>query len=72
MWAENSVLSRASMKVEVGRFKDKTRLKMKVVFEPSSNFWIDSLSWVPTFDEVKLITDSLNAIDDYNTKDKKK
>jgi hypothetical protein len=39
------------MNVEVGRFKD-GRLMVKVVFEPENNFREDTLSWVPTFEEV--------------------
>jgi hypothetical protein len=61
---------RCSMKIEVGRFKD-GRLMVKVVFEPDSNFRKETLSWVPTFDEVELITETLNSIDTYNTKGKK-
>ena len=58
------------MRVEVGRFKD-GGLMVKVVFEPDSNFRKETLSWVPTFDEIELITETLNSIDTYNTKDKK-
>ena len=58
------------MKVEVRRFKD-GRMMVTVVFEQTSNFWIDSeISWVPTFEEVELITKSLRAIDGYNIKEK--
>ena len=54
------------MKVEVRRFKD-GRMMVTVVFEQTSNFWIDSeVSWVPTFEEVNLISDTLNAIDKAN------
>ena len=56
------------MKVEVGRFKD-GRLMVKVVFEPNSNFRKETLSWVPTFEEVDRITKTLKSIDIINQKD---
>ena len=53
------------MKVEVGRFKD-GRLMVKVVFEPNSNFRKETLSWVPTFEEVDRIIKTLMSIDAVN------
>ena len=58
------------MKVEVGRFKD-GRLMVKVVFEQDSNFRKETLSWVPTFEEVDLISNTLVSIDSVNMKDSK-
>jgi len=58
------------MKVEVGRFKD-GRLMVKVVFEQDSNFRKESLSWVPTFEEVDRISKTLVSIDSVNIKDSK-
>ena len=65
---ENGTLFRLSMKVEVGRFKD-GRLMVKVVFEPNSNFWEETLSWVPTFEEVERISKTLKCIDAVNIED---
>jgi hypothetical protein len=56
------------MKVEVGRFKD-GRLMVKAVFEPNSNFRKETLSWVPTFEEVDRITKTLVSIDSINRDD---
>lgn len=53
------------MKIEVSRFMD-GRLKVKVVFEPNSNFWKETLTWVPTFKEIELIFLSLLGIDGLN------
>ena len=54
------------MKVEVRRFED-GRMMVTVVFEQTSNFWVDSeISWVPTIEEVNLISDTLVAIDKAN------
>jgi hypothetical protein len=53
------------MKVEVGRFKDR-KLMVKVVFEPNSNFWKDSLTWVPTFEEIDRILKTLVGINTVN------
>ena len=58
------------MKVEVGRFND-GRLMVKVVFEPNSNFRKETLSWVPTFEEVDRISKTLMCIDAVNVKDTK-
>ena len=58
------------MKVEVGRFKD-GRLMVKVVFEPNSNFRKETLSWVPTFEEIDRIVKTLKGIDTINLKDEK-
>ena len=58
------------MKVEVGRFKD-GRLMVKVVFEPNSNFRNETLSWVPTFEEIDRIVKTLKGIDTINLKDEK-
>jgi len=55
------------MKVEVERFKD-GRLKVKVVFEQDSNFRKESLSWVPTLEEVERISKTLEGIDAVNIK----
>ena len=56
------------MKVEVGRFKD-GRLMVKVVFEQDSNFRKETLSWVPTFEEVDHISKTLVSIDTVNIKE---
>ena len=53
------------MKIEVSRFMD-GRLKIKVVFEPDSNFWKESLTWVPTFEEIDRIFLALLVIDRIN------
>lgn len=53
------------MKVEVGRFKD-GNLMVKVVFEPNSNFWKGTLTWVPTIKEIELILNTLLGIDVVN------
>lgn len=58
------------MKVEVGRFKD-GRLMVKVVFEPDSNFRKETLSWVPTFEEIDRISKTLLSIDVVNMVDSK-
>ncbi len=58
------------MKVEVERFKD-GRLMVKVVFEPNSNFRKETLSWVPTFEEVDRIYSTLSVIDAFNIRDEK-
>lgn len=64
---EYNVLSRSSMRPEVDRFKD-GRLMVKVVFEPNSNFRKETLSWVPTFEEIDRIVKALEGIDDVNIK----
>lgn len=53
------------MKIEIGRFMD-GRLKVKVVFEPDSNFWKENLTWVPTRNELELIFLTLLDIDGIN------
>jgi len=58
------------MKVEVGRFKD-GKLMVNVVFEPDSNFRKETLSWVPTFEEIDRISKTLVSIDSVNMKDNK-
>jgi len=56
------------MKVEVDRFKD-GRLMVKVVFEQDSNFRKETLSWVPTFEEIDRISKTLVSIDAVNKED---
>jgi len=58
------------MKVEVGRFKD-GKLMVNVVFETDSNFRKETLSWVPTFEEIDRISKTLVSIDSVNMKDNK-
>ncbi|MBK5134125.1 hypothetical protein JJE00_06830 [Candidatus Bathyarchaeota archaeon] len=58
------------MKVEVGRFKD-GKLMVNAVFEPDSNFRKETLSWVPTFEEIDRISKTLVSIDSVNMKDNK-
>jgi len=53
------------MKVEVSRFQD-GNLMVKVIFEPDSNFWKETLTWVPTIREIELILNSLLGIDVVN------
>lgn len=53
------------MKVEVSRFQD-GNLMIKVVFEPNSNFWKETLTWVPTIKEIELILNSILGIDAVN------
>jgi len=53
------------MKIEVSRFMD-DRLKVRVVFEPNSNFWKETLTWVPTFEEIDRIFSALLGIDGIN------
>ena len=53
------------MKVEVGRFHDGD-LKVLVHFEPNSNFWKETLTWVPTVREIELILNTLLGIDVIN------
>ena len=53
------------MKVEVGRFYDGD-LKVLVRFEPNSNFWKETLTWVPTVKEIELILNTLLGIDVFN------
>jgi hypothetical protein len=53
------------MKVEVERFKD-GRLMVKVVFEPDSTFRKETLSWVPTYEEIDRISKTLTSIDKVN------
>ena len=55
-----------AMEVEIHRFKD-GRLQLLIRFEKDSNFRIGDLTWVPRKDEVSLITESLLALDEYNT-----
>ena len=43
---------------------------VKVVFEPDSNFRKETLSWVPTFEEVDRISKTLTGIDAVNLKRK--
>ena len=58
------------MKIEVDRFKD-GRLMVKVVFEHDSNFRKETLSWVPTFEEVDCISKTLESIDAVNLREDK-
>ena len=53
------------MKVEVERFYDGD-LKVKVRFEPNSNFWKENLTWVPTLEEIDRIFNALLGIDVIN------
>ena len=53
------------MQVIVKRFID-GRLKLLIRFEEDTNFRPKTLTWVPRKDEVKLIDESLKAIDGYN------
>ena len=53
------------MKVLVKRFID-GRLKLLIHFEEDSNFRPETLTWVPRKGEIKLIDESLKAIDGYN------
>ena len=53
------------MKVEIGRFYDGD-LKVLIRFEPSSNFWKETLTWVPTIKEIELILNTLLGIDVIN------
>jgi len=53
------------MKVEVSRFQD-GNLMVRVVFEPNSNFWKETLTWVPTVKEIELILNTLLGIDVVN------
>ena len=39
---------------------------VKVVFEPNSNFWKETLTWVPTIKEIELILNSILGIDAVN------
>ncbi|HUU87752.1 MAG TPA: hypothetical protein VMX17_08375 [Candidatus Glassbacteria bacterium] len=54
----------------MGRFKD-GKLMVNVVFEPDSNFRKETLSWVPTFEEIDRISKTLVSIDSVNMKDNK-
>ena len=56
---------RPEMKVEVERFYD-GKLKVLVRFESKSNFWKETLTWVPTFKEMELILNSVLGIDAIN------
>ena len=53
------------MKVEVERFYDGD-LKVKVRFEPNSNFWKENLTWVPTLKEIELIVLAVLGVDGIN------
>ena len=53
------------MKVEVSKFNN-GNLMVKVVFEPSSNFWKESLTWVPTIKEIELILNTILGMDVVN------
>ena len=53
------------MIVIVKRFID-GRLKLLIRFEEDTNFRTKTLTWVPRKDEIKLIDESLKAIDGYN------
>lgn len=53
------------MKVEIGRFYDGD-LKVLVRFESNSNFWKETLTWVPTVKEIELILNTLLGIDVFN------
>lgn len=53
------------MKVEVGRFYDGD-LKLLVRFEPNSNFWKETLTWVPTLEEIDRILKVILGIDVIN------
>lgn len=58
-------MNRCPMKVEVEKFYN-GNLKVKIVFEPSSNFWIKDLTWVPTEKEIELILLTYLGIDGLN------
>lgn len=53
------------MKVEISRFYDGD-LKVLVRFESNSNFWKETLTWVPTVKEIELILNTLLGIDVFN------
>ena len=53
------------MKIEVERFPN-GNLKVIVRFEPPSNFWKRDLTWCPSFEEVKLLVQTLISIDTMN------
>jgi len=53
------------MRVEVSRFQD-GNFMVKVVFEPNSNFWKETLTWVPSLKEIELILNTLLGIDVIN------
>ena len=53
------------MKVEIERFPN-GNLKVLVRFEPNSNFWKETLTWVPTIREIELIVETLSAINGIN------
>jgi hypothetical protein len=60
--------SNVTVDIRVERFGD-GRLKLVVYFGNHSNFWKhsdDEFSWVPSKSEVKLIKDSLEALDTFN------
>ena len=56
---------RLEMRVEVSRFQD-GNLMVKIVFEPSSNFWKETLTWVPTMKEIELILQTLLGMEVVN------
>ena len=58
-------LFRTNMRVEVSTFHNGD-LMVKVVFEPDSNFWKETLTWVPSVKEIELILNSLLGIDAVN------
>jgi len=60
-----STLFRLTMKVEVERFHDGD-LKLLVRFEPSGNFWKADSTWVPTFEEIERILETLLGVDVIN------
>lgn len=53
------------MKVEVERFYEGD-LKVLVRFESNSNFWKETLTWVPTLKEIELIVLAVLGIDGIN------
>ena len=53
------------MRIEVGTFSNDD-LKLRIRFEPSSNFWIEDLTWIPTEKEIRLILLSYLGIDGIN------
>jgi len=53
------------LRIEVERFPN-GNLKVIVRFEPTSNFWKRDLTWCPSFEEVKLLVQTLLSIDTMN------
>jgi hypothetical protein len=59
-------------KIELSKFAD-GRLMLKVRFRRESNFRFEDnneATWVPTFEEVNLLRETLDATNDYNEKKK--